>query len=290
MVCNDFDFFDNPKIDYGEYVHRFIESKCPCILIFSTDSVQDMHVVPVLGHTLNSELWYPEAEGFYRPELAKPFVHASKWVDNFIIHDDNFGMYLCLPIDSLRRMTLPTTDPHFRVYYAMGICPFEINMPGSDAENAAAISLRNVIDKVKRDAGSLRFWVQILDDYIEKRTLVFRSCIVDRDQFGDHFKKNKDSEGKRFSAADIDWMLSDLPMKFWLCEISIPGLYSTNKSKLADAIYGIDDPPISKKEQVHDRLQLLRMPGYAYKPQQEPRELGVKSHYPLVRTAETLEY
>ena len=59
------------------------------------------HVVPIIGHTLNTDSWQPEADIQYKRKVDLHFRSVSAWVDNFIIHDDNFGMYLCYPTSKL---------------------------------------------------------------------------------------------------------------------------------------------------------------------------------------------
>jgi len=55
LKANWHNFFDDPNSDYAEYVYRYIEGKCPALLIFSTHHSDALHVVPVIGHTLNSD-------------------------------------------------------------------------------------------------------------------------------------------------------------------------------------------------------------------------------------------
>jgi hypothetical protein len=110
-----FDFFESPLIPYNQSIYNYIESGCPVILLFTTESAYDLHVVAVLGHSLLTDIWRYEAEPAYFPVAERlEYKPASKWIDNFIIHDDNFGMNLCLPIDSLKRTTFPKYDPTFR--------------------------------------------------------------------------------------------------------------------------------------------------------------------------------
>ncbi len=101
------DFISTPGEDYKDYVYKYVESKCPVILGFGiSDTIA--HVVPVLGHTLNTDLWASEAVSAYsyKPQASRVedyYKPVHLWVDHFIIHDDNFGMYFCLPTGTLKQ-------------------------------------------------------------------------------------------------------------------------------------------------------------------------------------------
>ncbi len=59
--------FPNPGADYSEYVYPLIESRMPVILGIGVprDGETSGHVVSVLGHTVNSDRWEPQARSGY---------------------------------------------------------------------------------------------------------------------------------------------------------------------------------------------------------------------------------
>ncbi len=79
--------------------YPWVESGFPGLLVFRTQAGK--HAVPVLGHTSNTDVWQPEADIQYQKTVKLHFRPVSAWVDNFIIHDDNFGMYFCYPTSKL---------------------------------------------------------------------------------------------------------------------------------------------------------------------------------------------
>jgi hypothetical protein len=141
-------FFDNPLVDYNSWIYHYIESGCPALLFFTTNNLSDLHVISVLGHTLLSDIWRSEAEPVYSLFTGRlEYKPASNWVDNFIIHDDNFGMNLCLPIDSLKRSTIPRLDPTFRAYYAAIVLPQNVSTEALEAEHASSVITKDTLDE-----------------------------------------------------------------------------------------------------------------------------------------------
>ena len=74
-------FFNNPNLEYNDFAYKYIESRCPVLLVFFTDN-RGRHVVPILGHTLNSDMWRPEAKTAYSPiSRLDQYKPASSWVN-----------------------------------------------------------------------------------------------------------------------------------------------------------------------------------------------------------------
>ena len=280
-------FFENPNIGYNDYIYRYIESRCPVLLIFTTD-VTTSHVVPILGHTLNSDMWRPEAETAYSPASRLDiFKSASEWVDHFIIHDDNFGMYLCLPVDALKRVTLPKYDPTFRAHYAVVIKPSDVTTPSREAENASAIITYDLLQWRQQTGAPLDTWAKILYKTMSSnRTIVIRTFLVKKGDYIYSLDK-RDFENNSFSAADKQVLVKDLPDIFWLSEITLPNLYTANKNKIIDCFYGCNHGESNKENDIYDRWLQIRFPFVLVKndPSGTPSitEMSVKSHYPLLR-------
>ena len=223
-------FYGYPDIDYAEYIHRIVESKSPCLFALSTDTIGVNHVVPVLGHTINSDLWTPEAERVYHEELKKDYIHSSKWVDHFIIHDDNFGMYLCLPLDSLKTERRSAEEPGFnkpkkydsppiddqflRPYYSCGLFLSNIEIPGYHAEAASKIMLLRYLEKLTKNGYERNYWLKQLYDNILVKLIVIRSSIIKKDDYRRHLNELTDKKANRYEVADIDWIFYALPDQF----------------------------------------------------------------------------
>ncbi len=282
-------FISNPNMEYDETIYRYIESGFPTLLIFSTKD--SLHVVTVLGHTLNSDLWRPEAEVVY----TKPFYDTSNqiiyqpaaaWVDHFIIHDDNFGMYLCLPVEALKRITIPKYDPTFRVYHAVMITPPNITTSAYAAELASVIVSKHIILKYKGSkAGIINDWLQrilLLDQ--TKMASVVRTMLVNRDDYAMTLD-DIDFMGNAFTQSEKAELLRDLPPVFWLSEISLPDLYCANKTKVIDFFFPADllsddlGDILCKWIQIRFPEALLKNAGSAW----SVYNMSIRSHYPLFR-------
>jgi hypothetical protein len=289
-----FDFFEYPLIPYNQVIYNYIESGCPVILAFTTENPYNLHVVTVLGHTLLSDIWRPEAEPVYSTFAERlEYKPASKWIDNFIIHDDNFGMNLCLPIDSLKRTTFPKYDPTFRAIWAVAVIPEKVTTPASEAEYASSLVIEDVL-KFLEKKGPLDPWCQHI--WNNPANKVIRTFLVSKEEYVSSLKKT-DFSGARFSSEDCEALGKDLPPFFWLAEISTIDLYSANKTKIIDFFYSCEHGQVKDENEVFERWLQIRFPSmlivkdavdkYAMKP------LEVSSHYPLLKfvtQSETLDW
>jgi hypothetical protein len=113
---------------YRDFLYSFVESGYPAVLSFTTSGDEEgpiPHVVPVFGHTLNSDSWFPTAFAGYvgRAVEDKPYLSTLDWVADFIVNDDNFGMYFSLPTHTFRPEGHPDPGMNFRPLDAIGIYP-----------------------------------------------------------------------------------------------------------------------------------------------------------------------
>jgi hypothetical protein len=285
------DFFQAPNIEYNDFIYKFLESRYPVLLIFTTSGASS-HIVSVFGHTLNSDLWRPEAEIAYTNRFSY-YKPSSAWVDNFIIHDDNFGMYVCMPVEALKRITLPKYDKSFRAVYALALRPKEVETSAEEAEAASAYvthTLFKTMDKLITDV-----WTKRLFNFNKFRPFVIRTLCVSKEEYKKSMEKT-DFEGNSFSVSDKTELLNNLPNIFWLSELTLPDLYTANKSKIIDFFYSCNYPEFADSEQDFlKRWIQVRFPSKLIK-NSDPlsyRELQVKSHYPLFRMSteqETLDW
>ena len=104
-------FLENTAIEYDHFMYPSLESGFPTILGLEWwDAVSKSprgHVVTVLGHTMNSDRWEPEAQRGYGNYPIKPYIPAAEWCCHYIISDDNYGMYSTLPTDAVRNFIVP---------------------------------------------------------------------------------------------------------------------------------------------------------------------------------------
>ncbi len=293
------DFFNYPNTDYVEYLYSYVESNCTTMLVFVVET--DLHVVPILGHTLNTDMWRPEAELNYDPNLSKSkrfrSTSSSSWVDHFIIHDDNLGMYYSLPVDSLRRVTLPMKDPFFRAKCGIAITRKKLGMTAKDCECVSSVAARNLILGMKNDYDvALSYWLRKIFLSLKNESVtpfVTRTLLAQKDTYSKHLKEKSDFDGVKFSGEDLNKILSDLPGEFWLTEITLPDLYTTNKSKIADIFFRCEpeyDPNEPFKNMLQARLSewllsfkngIKELPDISY--------LTPTGHFPLFCYKESCE-
>ena len=242
-----------------------------------------MHVVPVLGHTLNTDIWHAEAELAYKNRNSLNYRPASEWVDHFIINDDNFGMYLCLPVDSLKKTTDFNEDPEFRAYAAIIIVPVQLKTPAIEAELAGVNSIRNLLTAMKDNYTQDDIWLERLTDPLAP--IVARTLLLTKSDYEQHLRIEKDFSGVAFPDDEISGIIDSLPDYFFLTEITLPDLYSANKTKVIDFLYCCDKPPTIDNREHYKRWILIRMPGACIKNRKTNNliELTVKSHFPLFR-------
>lgn len=293
-------FFDNPNIEYNDHIYKYIESKYPVMLAFSTDDPHLNHLVPILGHTLNSDMWWPEAEIAYAPKKRVIDVYrpASAWVDHFLIHDDNFGMYYCMPIESLKRITLPKYDRRFRANYAIAIIPSQVTTHPREAEWGAINVFKDILDwrvgsNHKLDIWTTRLFGNIVYslEYFKTRPVVIRTLLCSKKDYRENLEGH-DFEGNYFSESDKEELTNGLPDLFWLSEITLPELYTANRNKIVDVIYRCDYHSEEEEEifknwiQIRFPFVLIKLKGD--KPIAIP--MSVKGHYPLFKHKSDKEF
>jgi hypothetical protein len=284
------DFFEEPKRDYAQFVYRYVESKCPVLLVFTTNkSITNptSHIVPILGHTVNSDMWKPEAEALYSSQKSSRLDHNSSvaWVDHFIMHDDNFGMYLNLPLDSLKKKTNPKRDPTFRAYYAAAIVPTKVTTPSWEAEWASVIVVKEILRRLVKKSVKLDEWLNRMynaDKITPHRPLVVRTFLTKPSDYAKSLNGN-DFQGNIFSDIEKKELIKNLPPLFWLSEITLPDLYTANRTKIVDFFYGAFWPKLENNDQIFKRWIQIRFPSVLIqKTNISQRALSVKSHYPLM--------
>lgn len=279
------DFFSEPNIEYDAQIYHYLESKFPCLLVFTTMG-QGAHIVPILGHTLNSDIWKPEAIRAYSYDSAfEGYFSAVKWVDHFIIHDDNFGMYHCLPVDTLKRITLPKYDPYFRAAYAVAVVPSDVTTTAREAEWASIYVTSDLLNRSRERGEKLDIWCQRL--LHDKSIPTIRTFNLTKEEYSRSLEA-QDFAGNSFTPQDKKVLTDDLPDRFWLSEITLPDLYAANKHKIIDFFYMSHDPEdvTEPDEQKMKRRWLqVRLPYALMKRHADGKissyTLGIKSHYPL---------
>ena len=220
-------FDDNvfDSINYESVAYPLMESGFPTIIEFTTRDQNTNHVITIVGHTLNSDLWHPEAEyGYSIPDwIGRSHIQSSSLTDHYIVMDDQFGPALCLSANSLGK------KPTLKCKRVTGISRFPIKSKSYVIEELASsyykIGLYNINDNSA--------WIKRLKENIP----IFRLFMLDKKSYIEHM------ENDVFENMEIPENLHDkiknAPDHFWFIEFSLPDLYTANKTKLGEIV--IDD-------------------------------------------------
>jgi len=277
-------FLNMPAVDYAGWIYPFIESGLPVLLAFNPTH-QNGHIVAVLGHTVNSDKWDSEAHLAYRPEAFGTYHASSAWVDHFIINDDNFGMYTCMPLGYLRNKIMPQYDWTQRAYYALSLLP-----PNTDATpysvEKSSVGLVGKLAKfytpTKNNRWLNRLWGQFKQ---EKKGIVARTVICKRDAYIESLKPHLDS------AYQIPEELLNCSEYIIITEISLPDLYTANKHKLGDVV--TDAKMVKIDGILYLRFIWGWLPGIqiSEEPQNKtmPPAWPINIHIPIFRHSNTLK-
>jgi len=255
-----------------------MESGFPGFIIFNTRA-GNLHVVPIIGHTLNTDVWQPEADIQYNREVKFHFRSVSAWVDNFIIHDDNFGMYLCYPTEKLGEKR---RGQGYLVNYVLFLTENKINCPPDKIEINAIRAVRLIFKKFKDNISKEESnWIHKMVNEL-KAPLVSRTLSVKKEEYIEVLRK-PDSEKKVITEDILNKVTKKFPDSFWLTEITLPDLYIANKSALISIASTLDT----------GKIIFLRFPDFGLfinkTGQFETIDLPTGSHYEIFQRKQDIE-
>ncbi len=285
------DFYSNPAIDYEDYIYPVIESGCPVIV--GVHRPGTAHVLAVVGHTLNSDRWTPEARHGYGAFPISPYISTSAWADHFIVGDDNFGMYVTLPSESIRNMLVPKYNPNLHASLAIGLVPSDVNVTGYYVEQSAASLATKIIEHTNPTASNR--WFHLLKETRQRESvqrLVCRTLLLDKAHYVEFMKNAEDDQKRKLNAAEVQILESILPNRFWVTEITVPNLYTGNKRKLGDIV---TFAKISQQQFTNNAITVLCwFPGFLLASPTGAQGWSLFGHIPLLRSpsqsATTLEW
>ena len=279
------DFVQNTAVEYDQFIYPFVESACPVILgiegwNFNRSSIIS-HVVSVLGHTLNSDRWEPEARSGYGGFPAESYTPVTGWVGHYIINDDNFGMYVTLPSDMLRNYLVPSKNPNLHATRAVAIVPSDVQLSGLLAEERAVSFVQSLIQKIKRPFPVI--WLERLAQ--QSSSIVSRTLLQTKESYRQYID-GLVQDGHTTLTSEIAQRLEDMPEHVWVSEITLPHLYTGNKHKLGDVIIranATDEEYLAGKS-----FELAWLPGFIYfGSDNQTFPWDVRTHIPLIREEET---
>jgi hypothetical protein len=277
-------FLERTDIEYDHFLYPALESRFPTILgVEYWDEEKRRiagHVVTVLGHTINSDRWEPEARRGYGSLPIQPYIPSAEWCDHYVISDDNYGMYSTLPSDAVRNFIVPTKNPNRHVSMAISILPEKVVLWGYFAEQLAISFAKRLISSVSIDPPNN--WLNRMKHRLtnQKEGLVCRTLLQKGKDYHSYINEYIRNPTPKQKAC-----LDSLPDFVWVSEISIPNIYTVNKHKLGDVV--IRANATRKEHTKGENLVLAWFPGFVqigHKRDIQP--WGITNHIPLIRTEE----
>ena len=290
------DFVQNTSVEYDQFIYPFVESACPVILgiegwNFSRSSIIS-HVVSVLGHTLNSDRWEPEARSGYGGFPAESYTPVTAWVGHYIINDDNFGMYVTLPSDMLRNYLVPSKNPNLHATRAIAIVPSGVQLSGLLAEGMAVSFVQSLARSEWMDqfviflkqTGLPVIWLKRLAQQSDK--IVSRTLLQTKSSYRQYIDGLVQRDQVTLTP-EIRQRFENMPEHIWVSEITLPHLYTGNKHKLGDVI--IDANATDEEHSAVESFELAWFPGFIYfGSDHQIFPWNVHTHVPLIREEETI--
>ena len=238
--------------EYQRELYGFIESGYPAIMGFELDPKPGdpgepaRHAIPVFGHTFNEDAWLPNAQRAYFGG-DEGYYPSENWLSNFVIHDDNFGPYLCLPRHFLRKN-------NFRIVY--GLTPVPTPFRSTEAEAIGFNFCRAIASAYpKRHQG----WYDRFAIFAKGDWLVLRTLLLRREDYLAKLATVSDRSGAQLEGELRQRLRELLPAHFWMVEASAPELFATTRRKFGEILIAADKPgtPISSA-----LLLAARLPGF----------------------------
>ena len=271
-------FLENTQIEYDHFIYPSLESCLPTILGIQGWNAKKndfiSHVVSVLGHTINSDRWEPEARCGYGNYPIQYYISSASWCDHFVIGDDNYGMFSTLPTDMLRNFIVPTKNPNLHATMAISILPNEIELCGYDAEQRAISVALALINGVEMDPPNK--WHNRMKD----KSLVLRTLLQTKIQYLNSIKENTNFVTNKQSQC-----FENLPNYIWVTEVSLPNVFTGNKRKLGDVVIRANATKTEHKK--GKSIALAWFPGFIQSGPTPPLETwSIDTHVPIIRNTE----
>jgi hypothetical protein len=246
--------------EFQRDLYGFIESGCPALVGFEFDEPTPgpngapRHVIPVIGHTFNEDTWVPDAQRAYFGGKLSYFPSES-WLSTYVIHDDNFGPYYCLPRHFLKKN-------NFRIIYGLKAQATLFN-----AVEAEAIGFDFIGAIVKRFPRLGQDWYDRFAVFQRCDLLVLRTALVRKADYLVHLRSLSSRDGAMLEPALVQKFQDHLPESFWMVEASAPELFASSRRKFGEVLLSAQ-LPVSKPLNL-SLLLAARVPGLVMIRQQD---------------------
>ena len=221
--------------EFQRDLYGFIELGCPALVGFELEDPNPgpngspRHIVPVIGHTFNEDAWVPEAQRSYFGNQLHYFSSES-WLSTYVLHDDNFGPYYCLPRHFLKK-------ENFRIILGM-----QRQLTAFSASVAEAVGFDFLQALAQNNPLVGQDWFDRFSIFARQGLLVLRTLLVERTSYLDHLLTVQSCEGIRIEPALIAQLENHLPEYFWMIEASAQELFTASRRKFGELLLSSTTP------------------------------------------------
>jgi len=219
--------------EFQRELYGFIESGGQALLGFELQERNPgpdgsrRHIVPVIGHTFNDDAWVPDAQrAYFGDELG--YFPSESWLSSYVLHDDNFGPYYCMPRHYL-------SNDNCRLI--LGMQPVATEYSAVDAE-VVGFDYLHAIARSSSPIG--QSWYDRFLVYARHGLLVLRTFLVERSEYVRHLREIRSWEGDSLESPAIERLESTLPERFWMIEASAPELFASSRRKFGEILLASD--------------------------------------------------
>jgi len=243
--------FDLPT-EFQRDLYGFIESGDPALLGFALDDPNpgpqggSRHIVPIIGHTFNDDAWVPDAQRAYFDNQLSYFSSES-WLSSYVLHDDNFGPYYCLPRHFLKK-------DNFRLILGMRKHPV---MVSATEIEAVALDFLRAVAVHHPKLGQI--WYDRFSIFARSGLLVLRSLLIEKKNYLDHLSACRTRDEVSVEADWVSELEKALPERFWMIEASAQELFTVSRRKFGEILLDCSKP--LPKPLDPSPLLAMRLPG-----------------------------
>lgn len=224
------------KHDYQRYLYGAVECGMPAFIGFETKKKRRgptrkkkkprlRHMICTFGHTFNEDSWVPAAQpSYFAKGKGLGYYPSESWLSSFVIHDDNFGPYQCVPRHYL-------TKTHLRIIICLQRHDVDLTNVEAEAIGFSAITIIRELYHTEKSYWYDRFW-----EFGKHSGLILRTQVIRKAEYIAHLNKLGAWEGQVLSDAQIHKLTDDLPDWFWLVEVSALELFQVSRRKLGEVL------------------------------------------------------
>ena len=235
-------------LDEGWDLPALLADSGSASLLVLSDGATD-HVIPVLGHTINSDEWHPIGAQLHK-QGEDTVSSSGLWTDHLVMHDDMLGPYYCLSKAGL----LPRRETKLKPRLTIAILPRGVLVSPTQAEDFARQILGLLIAEVEATGFGVGRWWRHLAELRERR--VFRTTLIDRAAYLATLPDGPQTDLRKGQLA------ATLPERMWMAEVSVPNVFLANRAKLGEILVSMEIlPSDDDPEAVLETMLGFRLPS-----------------------------